>query len=256
MFLPAPFTYAYQLLRQATLGARSVFAIYLAHLTLVALHELGHWSAGAACGFVTQEFRVGPFRWLRASGWRLRWKSNYLFSGWVRSEPTGIDKAFRLRFLTLMLAGPVANIAGGLFVLKFARSETTVEGVARLFAYASILLGLINLLPFQKGKHQSDGLQAFEVLSASGLRKWRFKVRFIETWPAIREALSIKDGNRAKQLAEEMLALAQDVPESDETLKAFRSVLALIDSKIVKDRPEAAQVAAPGKPQYPAALPK
>jgi hypothetical protein len=258
MSLPAPFTasYAYQLLRQATLGVSSVFAIYFAYLAFAALHELGHWSAGTACGFIAHEFRVGPLRWLRASGWGLQWEGNYLLSAWVRSQPTGIERAFRLRLLTFVLAGPLASIGGGLFVVEFARSETTAEGVARLFAFASILVGFLELLPFQKGKLQSDGLQAFEILSASGLRKWRFKARFMENCPAVGEALRIKDWNRAKQLAEEVLAFAQDIPESDETLKAVRSVHDSSSRRLSGKGSDAANIATSGKPQYPAALPK
>ena len=203
----------------------NLFAIYVCYLLVVAIHEGGHCIAARSCSFSVSEFRVGMIRWLKTSGWGIAWGRKFVFSGWVRSQPTKMTRTLRQRYLTFVLAGPFASIAAGIVVLILSRAETKIDGLAKAVALGSLLLGSVNLLPLTSGKLRSDGLQAFEILSSSGFRKVQFSASFLESKDEVLRSLHSGDFLKAKGIAEAVLIYSEGIPESDKMLIALRKVI-------------------------------
>jgi hypothetical protein len=207
-------------------------AIYLCYLCVIAVHEAGHWFAAKLCAFVPLEFRVGPIRWLSGSGWGLHWRWHNLVTGWVRAQPTKSRRTLRLRYLTFVLAGPLSNLFACAVILSLDRGQTRLEGAAIFVAMFSLMMGAVNLLPFENRELRSDGLCVFDILSARGFRKIRFAASYIDSKDELIAALRSHNFERAKVLSESVLVLAVESPQTENMMKALRRILEIAEQGI------------------------
>ena len=215
-------------LSDAAVALLNLCALYSSLLTIIAVHEIGHLIAASICKFPVQEFRVGPFQWLSSSGWHVIWTARTPVSGIVRIKMMG-NRKLEMRCLSLTLAGPVANfVAGTVGMLFLARVLTpNTAGLVRLWSVASVITGSINLLPFRSTLGRSDGLRVLNI--RRDLPRMRFAAAFLDSQESLKEALRSKDFVHAKQIAQDLLALTENISDTtkiSKMLKALRTILA------------------------------
>ena len=204
---------------------------------VIAIHELGHWFVGMACGFKKLEFRAGGFSWNHELGWKLKWKEESPLSGGVKMTLRGANHSLRLRHLIYVLAGPIANIATAFVVYPLAQQVGAIDENAKLFAAMSLLLGIVNLLPFRRGKLRNDGMRILDtVFNTREMVRLRFDAVVADSAPVIKEQLNARNWIGAKNLVEQLLLQGQDVGDRDEKIKALQNVLELAERGLRAER--------------------
>jgi hypothetical protein len=217
-------------------GAANLIVIYLGYMFLVSIHEAGHYLAGRVCDFNISEFRVGILRWQKNSGWGFSWKWPDPLSGAVNGVPNQPDQWLRCRFLLFVLGGPVFNIFAGVAVLG-PKDRSTLNGTLLLLSMASIVLGLLELLPMRKtGKRGSDGFQIVDaVFGGRHFRRFQFAAIAVDSVPTIRNLIHTKKWNELKTLSERLLASSRRIPQDQEIAEVvsdFTKVLGLANRKL------------------------
>lgn len=145
--------------------------LVLAELLMVLLHELGHTGAGLALGMKLRAFIVGPFQWQKREGkWKFRFNAASLFSsgGATALVPTDPRQA-QWRHIWMIAAGPLVTLVSGLIALwatLTAPSQPWADAWLFLACLAtlSLLVGMLNLVPFQTNQTYSDGAYLFQLL--------------------------------------------------------------------------------------------
>lgn len=123
----------------------------------VVVHELGHVVAGLAAGYRFRALRIGPLLLL----WPLRverYRGPGSFTGGFAQMTPGKEGDARLRATALVLGGPLASLLAGAIVLAVWPSGPARFALV-VFAVASIVGGLADLLPFRTSVGGSDGVQ-------------------------------------------------------------------------------------------------
>jgi hypothetical protein len=214
---------------------KNVIFIYMGYLLLVSIHEAGHYLVGRAFGFNISEFRVGMLRWQKTSGWGFSWKSPDLFSGTVNAIPNKPDQWLRCRLLMFVLGGPAFSILTGVAVLG-PTDGSTLNGTLSLLAMASLLLGLLELLPVRTGKRKTDGFQIVDaVFAGQHFRRFRFAAIALDPLPAIRNLIQTKKWDELKTLSERLLADSRRFTQDQEVTKVvsdLTDILALANRKL------------------------
>jgi hypothetical protein len=151
----------------ARLAAVAIAAAAGLVITIV-VHECGHVFAGLAAGFRFNQMRIGQLqidRPFRVSRYRGKGTGS---SGWASLFPVSADH-LAARAAVLLLGGPLANLATAALVWVVP-VRTGMLGAC--VAGWSILLGLINLVPFRNRAVLSDGKRLWTLLfsPAQGLR--------------------------------------------------------------------------------------
>lgn len=156
-------------------GIVAEFALLL--LATVAIHELGHWLAGAMVGYELFMFRVTPFEWWRTDkGFRLKLIPIRSHLGLIVMIPRSFG-GLRWRHAVYVLGGPTASIL--LFValvVSFSKAggfgdfrvlDPRQETIARMLGFASMIsFGPAAASLFRsvtKEGHLSDGLQLYNL---------------------------------------------------------------------------------------------
>lgn len=205
------------------------FALPLAMLLTVVLHELGHAALGRVSGGTLLRFVVGPWRCSRfRSGFRwTRVRSLRGIGGFVQTLLRA-DVRFRRSMSLMLVGGPLANLltaaACGLVL--------TVDAVwpAKVFAVIlmllSLLIGGINLVPLRAGGFMTDGLQL--------LRLWTRPDALLHSQRLARLARASVDGIRPREFdAGDLAAFDPDASSGYE-----RFVALLLHSSAAYDRGE------------------
>jgi len=144
-----------------------VFAI----LVVLAIHEAGHAVAGALLRMKVIGFVVGPFYWSYQHGktrFIFRRAGLVAFGGQTMVAPTTMEN-FRNRKALQVAGGPIASLLAGAAAVAAIRAapgrpwagEWTVLAV---FADITILVGLLNLVPFGNKSMYSDGAKLYQLL--------------------------------------------------------------------------------------------
>lgn len=129
----------------------------------VLVHEAGHAIAGLANGRVLVAAGVGPLRLERGvGGWQLRWGGGVQgIGGFAAMLPPHGRRESRRQLAAFMLGGPLANLLCGAAALAVLLAGPAVGDVATIAlattALCGIVLGVVNLLPFQSHGWYSDG---------------------------------------------------------------------------------------------------
>jgi hypothetical protein len=154
-------------------------------LLILAIHEGGHTLAGYLAGFQLRHVSVGPLKLQRtASGWKVSRSQNDFFGGMSHGVPGPTlqnapeDTLIWSRAVRLA-GGSAANIltgglALGLASMLSAEGMIAAEGGAisvaalRYFGAASLLVGVLNLIPFRtQGGLITDGGRLWSLLDGS-----------------------------------------------------------------------------------------
>jgi len=117
------------------------------------IHELGHLWMGRAVGFRWKYFRIGPFQLDHSLKFSRGWPSEMNIWGMATFFPEEM-KGHRWRFILMVLAGPVTNIATGSIALLLPLKDSLPLGT---FITVSLYFGATNLLPIRFGRILSDG---------------------------------------------------------------------------------------------------
>jgi hypothetical protein len=131
------------------------FAIALAYLASIAIHEFGHLAAGWAMDFRYEQMQIGRIHIDQSFHFSRRAPSDDERLGEVCFSPEGM-KNKPWRYAVMTVAGPLANllVATVLLVLPFHKSL-----VSGSFIVVCLYLGVFNLLPLA-----SDGRRLFLIL--------------------------------------------------------------------------------------------
>jgi hypothetical protein len=140
-------------------------------LILGTLHEVGHAAIGLALGMRLRTFAVGPFQWLVRDG---KWSFEFnvrqiLVAGGKTGIVPGRPNFPRWGHLTTASAGVFANLFTGilaLWIASVANPDAAVQsgGLLALFGAWSLVVALINLVPFRTGNNYSDSAQIYHLL--------------------------------------------------------------------------------------------
>jgi hypothetical protein len=148
-------------------------ALLIAEVAALVLHELGHTLTGKALGMRLRAFVVGPFQWrVRDGRWRFELRPAELFAmgGATAVVPTD-PRQSRRREVWMIAGGPLASLlcgGAGLWALLEAPRHAWIREweLLALFATISLLMAVVNLLPFRTSKERySDGAQIYQLLS-------------------------------------------------------------------------------------------
>jgi hypothetical protein len=150
-------------------------------LAIVVIHEGGHALTGLALDMKLTAVVLGPFHWWVSYGkWRFapRWAGLFTFLGAVALLPTKMEN-YRRRKILMVFGGPAANIVTGLLAML---AVLTAPGHAWAgswillvyFATDSLLIGLLNLVPFGAGGRYSDGAKLYQLLSQGAWREYHW----------------------------------------------------------------------------------
>jgi hypothetical protein len=153
-----------------------VLSLPVLYLVCIAGHELGHVLAGRLVGFRTLLFVVGPFRLERSEhGFRPAFNRDVMTAGGLAAMvPVGLED-LRRRTIVMVAGGPLASLMIGtqFLALYHATSGVLLRGgfasihaaVALLaIGCASLLIGLLTLIPGRAGGFYSDGARLLRLM--------------------------------------------------------------------------------------------
>lgn len=183
----------------------------MSFVVAVAVHEFGHVLAGWTVRFRFSFISIGPL-FLKIEYGRPK-------VGLRRGMPAGgragmhVDQVRRLRrrLLIFTMAGPMANLlsAAGTFVLLdyfLSPSESWLYLPALIFLPISLMLGIVNLIPFRLGMLYTDGARIAMLLSSlPRSRRWMCITAL---------ANQSHRGVRSKHLRKTWLQAAGSVPDA------------------------------------------
>jgi hypothetical protein len=187
-----------------------VFFLLAATFTAVGIHELSHALVGVLVGFRFNSLRVGRLQFDRPFRITLYRGRGTGSGGWASLFPVKQDKLI-LRAIAMLLAGPLSNLASICLLVLLPYSKGMFSA---LFIYISLLLGLMNLVPFRSRAVISDGGRILMLLQnrARG-----------ERWLAMLKLLQeMRAGVPAEKMPPEFIAKATAIEDkSPDTVVAF-----------------------------------
>lgn len=127
-------------------------AVLTTMYSAILIHELGHIFGGILVGFRFSSLRVSRIQIDRPFKVSLYRGKNAGAGGWARMFPTKTDH-LAWRAFVMIFAGPAANLLTVSVLLLFPPGGPLVAW----FFTSSLVMGLINLLPFRSGAYHSDG---------------------------------------------------------------------------------------------------
>jgi hypothetical protein len=139
-----------------SLGLMAILVAFAA----VAVHELGHVLGGLCAGFRFNSLRIGPL--LIHRGFRIsQYRGWGAWLGGAAQMIPGASGELDSRALVLVCAGPAASILSGSAAL-FLPARGLATG---LFAVASVIGGLADLVPWRTSSVVSDGARIWMLLT-------------------------------------------------------------------------------------------
>lgn len=150
---------------------------YLGIFLAVNIHELGHLIFGKLLGYELLLLRVGPFSLQKENGkFRFSIVKNVGYGGLCAMIP---DERSTLReFAVYSLGGIVFNLLSGSLFLYLGVQEIYSQALQAgllLTGAGSILLGLINTIPFYSMNQPTDGMMFFSILRNSPMAQRFYK---------------------------------------------------------------------------------
>ena len=151
----------------------------LTFVLTIAVHELGHLLAGWFVGFRFSFISIGPLSLKVEYGrLRLRLRRGMPAAGYAGMH---VDQVRRLRrrLLVFTVAGPLANLLSAATTAIFLNYFSAATGSgwlylpAHIFLQISVIIGLVNLVPFRLGMLYTDGARVTMLLSSRARsRRW------------------------------------------------------------------------------------
>jgi hypothetical protein len=159
-------------------GANFIVVTYfLAVLSAIIVHELGHLSAGWLVGFHFSSITIGPVSLsLEYGAPKLRIRRSLPASGYAGMY---IDRVRRLRrrLLIFSAAGPLASLLSAAITALLqpyvVMPGTWLSTLADLFWMISLFFGIMSLFPFRLGPLYPDGARVWMLKSSRAKsRRW------------------------------------------------------------------------------------
>jgi hypothetical protein len=155
-------------------------------LVIVVIHESGHALTGMALDMKLSAVILGPFQtWVSYGKWKfkMRWAGLMSFMGAVALIPATMDD-YRRRKIWMVAGGPLANLVTGsiaVVVLLTAPGHSWAGAWVPLmyFSMDSLLIGLLNLIPFASGPRYSDGAKLYQLLTPGVWREYHWVMGMI-----------------------------------------------------------------------------
>jgi hypothetical protein len=192
-----------------------------AFLVVIAVHELGHVTAGLLMDFEFKSITVGPLMWEKEQGrLKFKWNKNVNTAGGLAlCLPTGSHNLAR-RFAFYAAGGPLASVilaVTGFVLIRYIFSTDADSGTAVLItkwfvkeiAFLSAVIGMVTLIPLHTGGFSSDGARIINLLKGGDTS--RFELLILKIFGAatggIRPAMyNMDELNEAQELAVKLKA--------------------------------------------------
>ncbi|HZZ38519.1 MAG TPA: M50 family metallopeptidase [Acidobacteriaceae bacterium] len=149
-----------------------LMVLLAAQLAMVAIHELGHAAVGKALGMKIRGFIAGPLQWhIRDGRWRFRFVlSGFLTPGGATTVVPANPGQRVWREVAMVAAGSCGGLlSGGLALwLVFASPRSRQEQLwlpLAVFATMSLVVSILNLIPFRTKSFYSDGARIWQILA-------------------------------------------------------------------------------------------
>jgi len=171
-------------------------------LPVIVIHELGHAVAGLIAGLRLVSIRFGPILFTSPFHFSITWSRGTGAAGMTLMVPAKTDHV-RLRTLIMVAAGPAANLISAFAVLLLV---SPLGAFLTCFVLMSVLIGLLNLVPFRNLSMLSDGKRILMLLRSGGQG---------ERWLAILQlATDIRSGVAFENLRPDFMALAISIRDA------------------------------------------
>lgn len=165
-------------------SALARFALTLVVLfAITSVHELGHATAGMACGMKLRAFFIGPLQWrVRDARWEFEFKpKGFFLADGVTALVPGNGALRPSQFLCMMSAGSLVNIlTGGIALLVIASRVVhlplPLAGSMALFGAWSFGLAAANLLPFRTPQGYSDGAIVLQLMAGGAFADFHLSI--------------------------------------------------------------------------------
>lgn len=133
------------------------------------IHEIGHVFGGLLCGFGIEGIRVGPLELRRPKGWALSRDglAGGIVIGQFRRLPGPLAA---LQCFGFLFAGSLANLLVALILARLSASPTVAGAFSGWLAVVSLLVGVLNLIPFKTRIGHSDGAKLYWLMFSPGKR--------------------------------------------------------------------------------------
>lgn len=165
---------------EVALIAVALFPAAWLHLLV---HEAGHALAGWAGGQHVAALGLGPWRAERGSGgWRVHRADHVQGIGGFALVVPRRETVSTLERSAYLVGGPLANLVAAAVVVALSAVLGLDGGwgaLFGLFALVGVVIGLVNLVPFQSGGWSSDGRQLWalwrgwpEARVAESMNRW------------------------------------------------------------------------------------
>jgi len=149
-----------------------LLVLLVAQLAMVAVHEFGHAAVGKALGMRIRGFIVGPLQWhVREGQWSFRFVlTGFLTPGGATTVVPGKSSQPVWRDVVMVAAGSCAGLvtAGIALAAVFSASRSRQEQIwlpLAVFATLSVVVSILNLIPFRTRSFYSDGARMWQMLS-------------------------------------------------------------------------------------------
>ncbi|HEX3987550.1 MAG TPA: M50 family metallopeptidase [Acidobacteriaceae bacterium] len=161
----------HQLPADETSFTAKLMVLLVAQLAMVGIHEFGHAAVGKALGMKVRGFIVGPLQWhMRDGQWRFRFVlTGFLTPGGATTVVPGKPRPPVWREVTMVAAGSCAGLLtgamalGAVFTSPRERQELIWLPLA-VFATLSVVVSVLNLIPFRTKSFYSDGARIWQML--------------------------------------------------------------------------------------------
>lgn len=156
---------------EETSFAAKLMVLVVAQLAMVGIHEFGHAAMGRALGMKVRGFIVGPLQWhVRDGRWRFRFVlAGFLMPGGATTVVSGDLRQPAWREVTMVAAGSTAGLLSGaaaawmVLTSPHSRQEQIWLTLA-VFATLSLVVSILNLIPFRTKSFYSDGARIWQML--------------------------------------------------------------------------------------------
>jgi hypothetical protein len=204
-----------------TQGAVVFFFLYFITVFLtIAVHELGHVTAGRAVGFSFEQVRIGPFT-IAKSPQGLKFLAQRVSSldGIAGMRINGLRKV-RKRLAIYITGGPFASLLSGLCVSLFFTTklygglQPAIRRSFQFFVAFSVFLVVLNLTPFLRRNGMfTDGARLLSLANSRlKTRRWLSNIAL---------KMQIESGIRLRDLKQTWIAHSCAI--SDQSLDALQA---------------------------------
>ena len=185
-----------------SIGLFEVMLLPIATMLAMAVHEIGHMAFALAAGMRFSMLSVWPVRIARTrAGIRASLTTNLgAIGGFALAIPTQ-KHSIRAQLAAMVAGGPVTSLVAGAAGLWLAQPLDGLDAfLVGAFGVFSLLLGVVNSLPFRAGGMMTDGMQLIDI--GRGGRAVAQRNAVTSLW------VTLQDGTRPRDLPQAQMDAA------------------------------------------------